>query len=69
MVIVVFVRRHGQDLGLGRVDGLAPELEVPINEFAMMLVDFGVLDYDGPGTDAGFTPALQLVSSRLEPCG
>lgn len=56
VVVVVFLGRHGEGLGLGGVDGLAPELEVPVGEGARVLVDDGVFDDDGPGADAGLAP-------------
>jgi hypothetical protein len=64
VVVVVFFGGHGEELGLGGVAGLAPELEVPVDEGAAVRVDFGVLDDDGPGADAGFAPGV-LVSLFL----
>jgi hypothetical protein len=58
VVVVVFLGGHGQDLGFGGVAGLAPELEVPVDKGAAVLVDVGVFDDDGPGADAGFAPGV-----------
>ena len=58
VVVVVFFGGHGEDLGFGGVLGFAPELEVPVGESTLVVVDLGVLDDDCPVADAGFAPGI-----------
>lgn len=64
--IVIFVG-HGEGLGEGGVDGFAPELEVPVGPGAIVLVGFGVLDNDGPGAKARFSPSVFGTEVRWLP--
>lgn len=59
MVVVVFFSGHWKKGSFAGIDRFAPELQVPIDPSAIELVDFGVLDDDGPGAFARFAPAKE----------
>jgi hypothetical protein len=54
-----------QSLNLS-IDGFAPEVEAPVDECAIELVFYGVLDDYGPFADAGLAPGTRLVAVLLE---
>lgn len=56
VVVVVMLRRHGEKGGLGSVDRFAPELEMPVDEGAIVIVHLCVFNDDCPGPNAGFAP-------------
>lgn len=55
-VIVVMLVRHRMQLLRRSVNGLTPEVQPPINERAIVLVQIGIFDDDRPCTDAFLTP-------------
>ena len=48
MVIVVVFGGQRIEFLLRGIDAGAPEVESPVDERAVVFVDFGVFDYDGP---------------------
>lgn len=64
MIGIILCRRHRQLGGFGRVDGFAPQLQVPVDECALVFISLGVSDDDGPLPDTLFTPTYNLLEQR-----
>jgi hypothetical protein len=58
IVVVGLFRRRDKCCKLG-VDSFTPELEVPIDKSAIMVVDLGVFDDYSPVADSGFSPKVR----------
>ncbi len=64
MVVVVFIRERVQGLNLS-IDTFAPEVETPVDESAIEVVFYGVLNDDSPFADARLAPVTMSTAVLL----
>lgn len=62
MVVIVGGFGKRQKLLLLAVNGLTPELQVPVNEVSSVLVDDGVPENQSPLANARFTPKSKSLA-------
>jgi hypothetical protein len=60
VVVIVVFGWHGKHGSFCGIDGLAPELQVPVNKGAVVLIDYGVSNDNSPGANSRFTPVKLL---------
>ena len=65
VVIVVIFGGHRKHLSFGRIDTLSPQLEVPVDEFALELVDLGISYYKRPRANARLAPMYLLAIANF----
>ena len=64
VVIVMPIRIRMKSL-CGVVDTLSPQIESPVDKTTLLVIDFGVLDDNGPIADSGFAPEnVRIVTER-----
>lgn len=65
VVVVVVFFGQGENSSFAGVDGLSPQLEVPVYPCSVEFVDLGVSDDNCPSADARFTPVFPVSMVEL----
>jgi hypothetical protein len=65
VVLVIIFGRQRQKGSLVGINGLAPELQMPVDELSLMLVLVVIADNQRPGTDTILAPVPELLVNEL----